>query len=110
MTISYEDDNLDDILNNTSKIGLMTRFASAIVAIGFIPGIGEVILTIAGVFLVGNVVVEVGSWLYSTIKDKFNNAKPYASNKSKSHWDKHTGHRSRGYEKKKGKSGWKSRH
>lgn len=37
----------------------------------FIPGIGEVIVTAAGVVLVAGVVVEVGSWIYNAVVDWF---------------------------------------
>lgn len=107
MTISYEDDNLDDIFNNTGKTGFMPKFAPAIAAVGSIPGIGEVVVTAAGVILIGGMVVKAGSALYNKAVELFS---PHRSNARHSTRDKHTKPRpGRSSEKKKGSKKWHSR-
>lgn len=62
-------------LESIQKIGTVQTQSAAVGALvagtWYIPGVGEVIITAAGVILVAGVVIEVGSWLYDTISDWF---------------------------------------
>ncbi len=48
-----------------------TRMASVIAGTWLIPGVGEVVITAAGVILVAGAVIEVGSWIYDTVTQWF---------------------------------------
>lgn len=51
---------------------LQTRSVIAIAAgTWYIPGIGQVVVTTAGVIIVGGAIIKAGSWLYNTISDWF---------------------------------------
>lgn len=48
-----------------------TRMAGVIAGTWWIPGVGEVVITAAGVILVAGVVIEAGSWIYDTVTQWF---------------------------------------
>lgn len=73
----------------------------------FVPGVGEAIITAAGVVIVAGCVIAAGTWTYKTV---INYYKEHTKNKRKSTYDKHTKPRAgRETEKKKQKKGWKKR-
>lgn len=86
---------------------ISTRFAPAIAATAFIPGIGEAALTVGGAIIIGGATIAAGSWLYNKCIQKFS---PHRSNARHSTRDKHTKPRpGRSSEKKKGSKKWHSR-
>ncbi|MCM1158386.1 MAG: hypothetical protein NC300_06315 [Bacteroidales bacterium] len=73
----------------------------------FIPGVGQVLITVAGVVIVSGIVICVGSWLYNKITIYF---AEHTKNKRPSTHDKHTKPRpGRETEKKKQKKDWQKR-
>lgn len=87
---------------------LSLTIAGATAGAYFIPGVGQVLITITGVVIVGGVVITSGSWAYNKIVSYF---KEHTKNKRKSTYNKHTKPRpGRNTEKKKNpKKGWKPR-
>lgn len=56
----------------------MSALAGGIVAgTWFIPGVGEIVVTAAGVILLAGAVVEVGSWVYDAVVNWFANRKAF---------------------------------
>lgn len=74
----------------------------------FIPGVGEVIITVTGAVIVAGVAIKAGSWASKKVISYF---EEHTKNKRKSTHDKHTKPRpGRDSEKKKDpKKGWKPR-
>lgn len=71
--VRYTPEDIDELLQNTYEIEgepqPQTRSAIALAAgTYFIPGIGQVVITAAGVILIGGAVVKAGSWLYNKVK------------------------------------------
>lgn len=69
--VRYTPEDIDELLQNTYEIEGEPQTRSAIaLAAGtyFIPGIGQVVITAAGVILIGGAVVKAGSWLYNKVK------------------------------------------
>lgn len=91
------------VMNNTS---LTYRGTAA--ALYFVPGIGQVLITVTGVVIVAGVVVCAGTWVYNQAIKYY---KEHTKNKRKSTHDKHTKARpGRETEKKKDpKKGWQKR-
>lgn len=50
---------------------ISTRFAPAIAATAFIPGIGEAALTVGGAIIIGGATIAAGSWLYINVYKNF---------------------------------------
>ncbi|MGL9970963.1 hypothetical protein [Enterococcus sp. DIV1420a] len=91
---------LDKKMPSLSRIG-------GLATVYFIPGVGEVALTVTGVIILGGVTIGAGHWAYKTIKNYF---KEHTKNKRKSTYNKHTKPRpGRQNEKKKQKPGWQKR-
>ncbi|MBU3160523.1 hypothetical protein KPL37_12285 [Clostridium frigoris] len=69
--ISQTDNNTDTtikkpiVTQNLAGVELLTP-------IFFVPGIGEVAMATAGVFIVGGVTIAAGSWIYNTITNYLN--------------------------------------
>ena len=63
---------LDSTLDESSTPQLRSPGLGALVAgTWYIPGLGEVVITAAGVILIAGVVVEVGSWAYDAVVEWF---------------------------------------
>lgn len=69
----YSQEQFIQLLDTAQEIETpQTRSAAALVAgTWWIPGIGQVIVTAAGVVIVAGVVVEVGSWIYNAVVNWF---------------------------------------
>lgn len=69
----YTQDEFELLLATAQKIDRPTdRMAGALVAgTWFIPGIGEIVITTAGVITVAGVVAKAGSWIYNTVHKWF---------------------------------------
>lgn len=48
-----------------------SRVAGLLAGTWLIPGVGEVVITVAGVIIVAGAVVKVGSWIYNTVSKLF---------------------------------------
>ena len=72
-SVYYTQKQFVQLLNKSQEIKMnQTYYAAGIIAgTWWIPGIGEVIITAAGVVIVAGVVIQVGSWLYNVIKKWF---------------------------------------
>lgn len=82
------------------------RFAAtAGAATLFIPGVGQAVVTAAGVVILAGVTITAAHWAYGKVVNAY---KEHTKNKRKSTHDKHTKQRpGRDSEKKKLKPGWK---
>lgn len=72
-SVYYTKKQFVQLLNKSQKNKMnQTYYAAGIVAgTWWIPGVGEVVITAAGVVIVAGVVIQVGSWLYNVIKKWF---------------------------------------
>lgn len=86
----YTQDEFKLLLDTAQKIDRPTdRMAGALVAgTWFIPGIGEVVITAAGVITVAGVVAKAGSWIYNEVVQWLNAKKEDKNTKDKSVKDK----------------------
>lgn len=109
LTLASEnlDSGMDISSLNTSEMSLENRFAPAIAANYFVPGVGEVALTVTWGIIIAGVAIAAGSWLYNKCIEFF---RSHRKNASKKNHDKHTKPRAgRSNEKKKQKNGWHKR-
>lgn len=109
LTLAREnfDSGMDISSLNTSEMSLEYRFAPAIAATYFVPGVGEVALTVTGGIIIAGVSIAAGSWLYNKCIEFF---RSHRKNASKKNHDKHTKPRAgRSNEKKKQKKDWHKR-
>jgi len=60
--IQLANDYIQSQINN-GNIAIMPRSVAALAGTFFIPGVGQVVITTAGVIIVGGAVVATGSWL-----------------------------------------------
>lgn len=72
---------------NSGNIAMMPRSAVALAGSFFIPGVGQAVVTAAGVIIVGGAVVSAGSWLGKKVTSwiqtyKFNSSAEKAVNKA----------------------------
>lgn len=108
-SVLIENNNSDKVINDSIVIennSTLTRRGNA-VALYFVPGLGQVLITATGVVIVAGIVVVVGSWAY---KQAIKYYSEHTKNKRKSTHDKHTKPRpGRDSEKKKNKNGWQKR-
>lgn len=108
--INYNDKNAmpNNINMSLDKNSIRRSGVVAAPGVYFIPGIGQVLLTVTGVIIVGGIVICAGTWVYNQVVKYF---KEHSKNKSKKNHDKHTKPRpGRENEKKKDKDkGWKKR-
>jgi chromate transport protein ChrA len=93
------------IVNGKLQLSYSPRFAAA-AGVYFIPGVGEIAVTVTGAVLIGGVAIWAGSWLGKKIASFF---KTHTKNARTSTHDKHTEHRAGGSKKKKTKSSWTKR-
>lgn len=70
---SIEINKLQELEGDTAVSGKITiQSATAVVAgTWWIPGIGEIVITAAGVIIIGGAVIKAGSWLYNKVVDWF---------------------------------------
>lgn len=111
--VYYTPQEFEKLLDTAKPINLpqsriQTRVVGAAAGVYFIPGVGQVLITVTGVIIVGGVTIAAGSWVYNKIISYF---EEHTKNKRNSTHDKHTKPRpGRDTEKKKDpKKGWKSR-
>lgn len=85
--ITYMADNIDDIIKNkvthSKDTKISTRFAPAIAAVATVPGLGEVVMTTAGVIIIGGVIVKTGSFLYKKCIQLFSKKQSKIKRRSK---------------------------
>lgn len=68
----YSQEQFIQLLDTAQEVETpQTRSAALIAGTWWIPGIGEVVITAAGVILVAGVVIEVGSWIYNAVTNWF---------------------------------------
>ena len=108
---SFSRAEFEKALNNASVISInntsITNRGTIAAGVYFIPGVGEVLITVTGVVIVGGIVICAGSWVYNKIVTYF---AEHTKNKRPSTYDKHTKPRpGRETEKKKQKKGWQKR-
>ncbi|MDJ8951220.1 hypothetical protein PTL64_15650 [Clostridium perfringens] len=72
--IQLANDYIQYQLNN-GNIAIMPRSAAALAGTFFIPGVGQAVITAAGVIIVGGAVVSAGSWLGQKVSDWVYNSK-----------------------------------
>ena len=60
---------LEGIDKSNSQTGEENQAQAAVVAVYFIPGIGEVAILATGAVVVGTAVYKAGSWVYNTVKN-----------------------------------------
>lgn len=72
--IQLANDYIQYQLNN-GNIAIMPRSAAALAGTFFIPGVGQAVITAAGVIIVGGAVVSAGSWLGKKVSDWVYNSK-----------------------------------
>lgn len=97
--IYYTQEEFANLLDSAVQVsgdtntGISNRSATAALVAGtwWIPGVGEVVITVAGVVIVAGVVVKVGSWVYNTVTNWFINI---AYNKAKENGTKTDDHTS----------------
>lgn len=59
-------------IENENPSGISTfAITSAIAGTWWIPGVGEIVITAAGVILIGGAVIKAGTWIYNTIEAYF---------------------------------------
>lgn len=69
--VYYSQAEFTELLDTAVEVP-QTKSAAAIVAgTWYIPGVGQVVVTVAGAIVVGGAVVAVGSWVYNLIADWF---------------------------------------
>ena len=69
----YSQEQFIQLLDTAQEVQIpQTRSAVALVAgTWWIPGVGEVIITAAGVIIVGGAVIAAGTWIYNAVTDWF---------------------------------------
>lgn len=108
---SFSQAEFERALNKSRIISInnsvTNRGIAAAAGVYFIPGVGQVLITVTGAIIVAGVTVCVGSWLYNKISTYF---AEHTKNKRPNTYDKHTKPRpGRETEKKKQKKGWQKR-
>ncbi len=108
---SFSQAKFDKALNKAIIISIdnssLTNRGNFAAGLYFIPGVGEVLITVTGVVIVAGIVIYAGSWAYKKIVTYFSE---HTKNKRPSTHDKHTKPRpGRETEKKKQKKGWQKR-
>ncbi|TCW33333.1 putative RNase toxin 35 of polymorphic toxin system [Thermohydrogenium kirishiense] len=63
----------DAIKNNSAmrSVGVQSATGALIAGTWWIPGVGEVVITAAGVVIIGGTVIAAGTWLYKKVVDWF---------------------------------------
>ncbi|KYH28615.1 hypothetical protein [Clostridium colicanis] len=63
----------DTIKNNSAmrSVGVQSATGALIAGTWWIPGVGEVVITAAGVVIIGGTVIAAGTWLYNKVVDWF---------------------------------------
>ncbi|MEG6570414.1 polymorphic toxin type 35 domain-containing protein [Thermoanaerobacterium thermosaccharolyticum] len=64
----------DDTIKNNSamrSVGVQSATGALIAGTWWIPGVGEVVITAAGVVIIGGTVIAAGTWLYKKVVDWF---------------------------------------
>lgn len=63
----------DTIKNNRAirSVGVQSATGVLIAGTWWIPGVGEVVITAAGVVIIGGTVIAAGTWLYNKVVDWF---------------------------------------
>lgn len=84
--IKLANEYIQNQLDN-GNIAMMPRSAAALAGSFFIPGVGQAVITAAGVIIVGGAVVSAGSWLGKKVSSwvqnyKFNSSAEKAVNKA----------------------------
>ena len=70
--IYYSQEQFIQLLDNAQKVVTpQTRSVALVAGTWWIPGVGQVVITAAGVILVAGAVVEAGSWIYDAITNWF---------------------------------------
>jgi len=68
----YTQEDFMNLLENAEEVPApSTRMVGVVAGTWFIPGIGQVIVTAAGVVIIGGAVVAAGSWLYKQVVSWF---------------------------------------
>ena len=69
----YSQEQFIQLLDTAQEVQIpQTRSAVALVAgTWWIPGVGEVVITAAGVIIVGGAVIAAGTWIYNAVTDWF---------------------------------------
>ena len=67
---------------NNGNIAIMPRSAAALAGTFFIPGVGQAVITAAGVIIVGGAVISAGSWLGKKVTSWVENYKAINAIKS----------------------------
>lgn len=99
--------NSAQIISVTNKCVIKYRGVAIAAGTYFIPGVGQVLITVTGVLIIGGAVICVGSWLYNKVVTYF---AEHTKGKRPSTHDKHTKPRpGRDSEKKKQEKNWKKR-
>lgn len=83
--IQLANDYIQSQINN-GNIAIMPRSAAALAGTFFIPGVGQAVITAAGVIIVGGAVVSAGSWLGKKVTSWVTNYKieqSYQNSKNK---------------------------
>lgn len=91
VSYNYDDITISDLILNDEEvelaneyirlqiddgnIGIIPRSLAGLAGTFFIPGVGQAVITTAGVIIVGGAIVSAGSWLGQKITDWVNNYK-----------------------------------
>lgn len=72
-SIYYSREQFVQLLDTAQEIEGIQAYSEIALVAGtwFIPGVGEVVITVAGVIIVGGVVVKAGSWIYNAVTNWF---------------------------------------
>ncbi|WHE07802.1 hypothetical protein PGH24_03365 [Thermoanaerobacterium thermosaccharolyticum] len=75
----------DTIKSNSAmrSIGVQSATGALIAGTWWIPGVGEVVITTAGVVIIGGTVIAAGTWLYNKVVDWFETRTEIKEAKSK---------------------------
>lgn len=71
--IYYSQEQFIQLLNTAQEIQTPQPFSAVAIVAGTwqIPGVGEVIITAAGVIIVGGAIIAAGSWIYDAVTSWF---------------------------------------
>ena len=73
--VYYTKEDFIQLLDTAQEIEMYQTYSADIDALiagtWFIPGIGEVVITIAGTIIIGKTIIEASSWIYDAVKKWF---------------------------------------
>lgn len=69
----YSQEEFMQLLDTAQEVQTPQTYSAGVLVAGtwFIPGIGEVVITVAGIIIIGGTVIAAGTWIYNAVTDWF---------------------------------------